>query len=260
MMNKHVIALTLSLMFACSSMEAEVGDFLSSGWLSDVTYMGRFGYGLGGSAPIGMPATIRHLNKFPLTPNLQVGLDAQKPIKDGSRWGVQVGIHFENKGMSTDATVKNYHMEINRGGETLEGVFTGRVVTKTTQWAFTAPVLATCQARNVRMKLGPYVSYLTGRSFTGYAYNGYLRVGDPTGAKVELGEETDERGDYDFSDHMRPFQFGLDLGADWNITKRFGVYADLSWSLTPVFKSDFHTVEQKLYPIYGTFGVIYHMR
>lgn len=250
-----IIALALLL----GSGVAQARDFFTSGWLHDAKYVSRLGYSIGGTTPMGMPATIRQLNDFNLTPNLQFGLDVFKPVT-GTPWGVQVGIHFENKGMSEDATVKNYHMEITRGGETLEGMFTGREVTKVMQWMFTVPLQATYTINRVRIKLGPYVSYLTGRGFDGYAYNGYLRVGDPTGAKVELGETQDERGDYDFATHMRKWQTGFDLGADWRLTERFGVYADLSWGITSIFKSNFHTVEQTLYPVYGTVGVVYRVR
>ncbi len=259
-MTKKHISLMLALLLAVATAHAEGGLIRVGSFFDDLTTVARLGYGLGGSAPVGMPATIRKLNEFPLTPNLSFGVDELKPIAGGP-WGVLVGVHFENKGMSTDATVKNYHMQIDRQGEVLEGVFTGRVVTKATEWMFTVPLQATRQlGKRVRLKVGPYVSYLTQRRFYGWAYNGYLRVDDPTGAKVELGEAADERGDYDFSSHMRRMQWGIDVGADIAISNRLGCYADLSWGLSGIHKSDFHTVEQTLYPIYGTVGITYKIR
>lgn len=222
--------------------------------LDSIDFYARLGYSIGGSAPVGLPATIRSLEKFPLTPNLHFGVDAQKHVID--HWGVLTGVHYENKGMSTDAKVKNYRMEIVRGGETLKGVFTGNVVTKTTEWMFTVPLMATYDTKHFRLKFGPYVSVLSKQEFYGWAYDGYLRVGDPTGAKVVLGSTPDERGDYDFSVNMRHLQVGLDLGADFMISRRIGAYADLSWGLSGVHKGDFHTIEQSLYPIYGTLGII----
>ena len=256
---KKIFLSILMLATSVTAMQAEsfltnVKSFIKP-WRVDV----HLGYGIGGSAPIGMPETIRELNRFSLTPNLLLGLDAHREIND--RWGFMTGIHFENKGMSIDATVKNYHMEITRGGQTLAGQFTGRVVTDITAWMFTLPIQATFNVSNkVQFKLGPYFSYLTNRTFDGYAYNGYLRVGNPTGEKVELGAVEGERGDYDFSEHLRRFQWGVDLGVDWHITKRFGAFADLSWGLSGVHQSDFHTIEQTLFPIYGTVGVSYRIR
>lgn len=229
------------------------------GFWGDIGIDARLGYGIGGTAPVGMPATIRSLNDYRLRPNLSVGVDASKPL--GSRWEMLVGVHFENKGMYTDATVKNYHMQITRGGETLEGVFTGKVVTRVRQWMFTVPVQATYQiGKKADLRFGPYVSLLIDRGFDGSAYDGYLRVGDPTGPKVELGSGDNERGTYDFSEHMRRVQYGLDLGADWRFCRRIGAFADLSWGLDGVFHSDFKTVEQTLYPIYGTIGITYKIK
>ena len=94
-------------------------------------------------------------------------------------------------------------------------------------------------------------------SFDGYAYNGHLRVGDPTGTRVDLGTDEASRGTYDFSDDLRRVQFGIDVGADWQFSRRYGAYADLSWGLLGAFKSDFKTIEQTMYPIFGTIGLTY---
>ena len=104
------------------------------------------------------------------------------------------------------------------------------------------------------------MSYLTTKHFDGYVYDGYLREGDPTGPKVEMGNEEGTRGTYDFGSDMRRWQFGVDLGADCQITKRFGLYADITWGLTGIHRSSFKTIEQTLYPIFGTIGVMYKLK
>ena len=62
---------------------------------------------------------------------------------------------------------------------------------------------------------------------------------------------------YDFSDDMRTMQYGVGLGCDWFFLGNFGLYADLEWGLTGIHHSAFKTVEQKLFPIYGTLGLTY---
>jgi len=218
----------------------------------------RLGYNIGGTAPLGMPASIRHIHRFALTPSINVGGDATWEIKH--RFGMRAGIHFENKGMDEEARVKNYRMELVKGGESLAGVFTGNVETFVTQWMTTVPVQMTYDLNNeVCLRVGPYVSMLTQGRFTGHAINGYLRVDAPTGAKVELGKEPGQRGDYDFSEHMRTFQMGVGAGVDWYFSSHFGLFGELNWGLTGVFKSGFHTVEQTLYPIYGAVGLTYKL-
>lgn len=90
--------------------------------------------------------------------------------------------------------------------------------------------------------------------------DGYLRVDNPTGPKVELGNTPGTRGTYDFTDDMRHMQYGLMAGADINIGKKWGSYADISWGLTGIHHSGFNTIEQTLYPIYGTIGITYKLK
>lgn len=251
-MRRYIMTLTLAVVGA---LQAWCGNNL---W-HDYSYYARLGYCLGGTAPVGMPATIRSLHSYTLRPNFTLGINAFHPFND--KWGFMIGLHFDNKGMKTDAGVKNYHMTMVRGGEELEGVFTGNVVTKVDQSLITVPIQGTFDVSDkVRLKLGPYVSYVTSHKFSGYAYDGYLRQGDPTGPKVELGHEDGERGEYDFSSDMRNWQFGAAVGVDWYITQRWGASVDLTWGLTEVFKKDFTTIEQSMFPIYGSIGVVYQLK
>lgn len=224
-----------------------------------LNYKVRFGYNIGATSPLPMPATIRKLNKYTIQSNYSFGFDVQKNIK--GRWGAQVGLLLENKGMKTDATVMNYRMTIVRGGESLKGYFTGNNVTKVELWMLTLPIVATYSAgKNLNLKLGPYFSYITSRTFEGYVYNGYLRENTPVGAKIDIGSTNDTRGTFDFSKNMRKYQFGIDAGVDWRFSKRWGVSGDITWGLTGVHKSDFHTIAQTLYPIFGTIGITYKLK
>ena len=224
-----------------------------------VNYTIRLGYSIGGTMPIGMPATIRGMNSYKPQSNLMLAIDGQKDM--WGRWGIMVGLKLENKGMEADATVKNYKTAIVQGGSRLSGYYTGNNVISTEGWLVTLPVRATYAInKNLLVRLGPYVSYVLTHSFDGYVYNGYLREGDPTGTKIEMGDDEESGATFDFSDDMRRFQFGIDAGIDWNIFSRWGIYADLSWGLTGIFKKDFDTIEQTLYPIYGTVGITYKLK
>jgi hypothetical protein len=74
--------------------------------------------------------------------------------------------------------------------------------------------------------------------------------------------ETDSgflRGDFDFDKDMRHMQWGIDAGVDWRFSRRWGVFAELTYGLSGLFKSDFHSV-QTLRPLYGTLGIVYRIR
>ena len=53
---------------------------------------------------------------------------------------------------------------------------------------------------------------------------------------------------------------GVDFGIDWRLNNRWGICADLSWGLNGVFKKDFETIEQTMYPIYGSVGITYQLK
>ena len=224
--------------------------------LDSLQLKARVGYNIGGTTPIPLPETIRSIDSYSLTPSFMVGFEAMLPLCQ--KWGIMAGLHFENKGMKASVTTKAYYMEVVKGDQRLEGLFTGHVEQKIKQWMLTIPVQATLQvSRKVMLKGGPYLSILLSKEFSGIASDGFLRQGDPTGIKILMGDKEGEWATYEFDDDMRSVQFGIGVGADWQVYKGLGVSADLNWGLTGVFPGDFKAVEQTLFPIYGTIGVFY---
>ena len=59
-----------------------------------LNYTFRIGYNIGGTAPVGMPATIRKLNSYDFQPNVSLGLDVQKDL--WGKWGLAAGVRLEN--------------------------------------------------------------------------------------------------------------------------------------------------------------------
>lgn len=219
----------------------------------------RVGYNIGGTSSLPLPETIRSIESYSLTPSLMVGFDAMFPITQ--KWGIMTGLRYENKGMEAAVTTKAYFMEVTKGDQQMAGLFTGRVDQKVKQWMLTVPVQATLTlSQKVMLRGGPYVSFLLSKAFSGIASDGHLRKDTPTGAKILMGSQEGEWATYDFSDDMRNVQFGIGIGVDWQVYKGLGVSADLNWGLTGVFPGDFKTVEQTLYPIYGTIGVFYRIK
>lgn len=219
----------------------------------------RIGYNIGGTAPLSMPASIRSLESFKLTPSFTAGFDGMYRLSE--RFGLQAGMHFDIKNMDSEVTTKGYHMKVNMDDDEMEGLYTGHVRQKVSQYMFTVPVQITYDlSSKVQLKAGPYVSLLVSKDFSGYAFNGYLRKDTPTGAKVVMGDKEGEWATYNFSDDMRQWQMGIAVGADWTIYRQLGLSADLTWGLTGIHHSYFKTVEQTLYPIYGTIGLFYRIK
>ena len=236
-----------------------VGCPAEAGSLDSLQLKARAGYNIGGTMPIPLPETIRSIDSYSLTPSFMVGLDAMLPLTQ--QWGIMTGLRLENKGMKATVTTKAYFMEVVKGDQKMSGLFTGRVEQEVKQWMLTVPVQATFTlSHRVMLKGGPYVSFLLSKGFSGIASDGYLRKDSPTGPKILMGNREGEWATYDFDNDMRGVQFGVGIGVDWRVYKCLGVSADLNWGLTGIFPSDFKTVEQTLYPVYGTIGVFYRLK
>lgn len=225
--------------------------------LHGLEYEIKAGFNIGGTSPLPLPKEIRKIDSY--APGIAISIEgnATKWLDEAKKWGVTVGIRLENKNMTTEATVKNYGMKIiNTNGGELQGLWTGGVKTKVKNSYLTIPVLADYRI-NKRWKLsaGPYVSYKIDGDFSGHVYEGHLRTPDQTGTRIDFSGES--IATYDFSNELRNFQWGMQLGGEWKAFKHLNVYADLTWGLNDIFKKDFDTISFAMYPIYLNVGFGY---
>ena len=150
-------------------------------------------------------------------------------------------------------------MEIlGQGGERISGVWTGGVKTKVHTAGLTIPLMATYKLSNRwNIKAGPYFSYLLSREFSGhYVYEGIFagKMIPPVRKQMNL---PTAKLQPTISGRLRHFQWGLQVGAGWRAFKHLNVYADLTWGLNDIFKSDFNTITFAMYPIYLNIGFGY---
>ncbi len=214
----------------------------------------KIGYQIGGTVPFPLPAQMRKINGFAPLGNISVQLWAVIPV--GRRWELMSGLKVDRKGMTSKATVKDYSMSIqDEDGGTISGRWTGDVTMTADQWYLSIPVDAAFYiTERGKVRVGAFFSFLTGGKFNGEVYNGYLREGDPTGAKIEV---DDKPQSFDFSGDLRRYQWGVTLGGEWNIYKRLVAFVDLDWGFKNIFVDEFKTITFDMFPIYGTIGVGY---
>lgn len=248
-----LVALAASV-FGAQAQEAEtpLKWNTSDGFIYEV----NAGVNIGGSAPIPIPAQIRKIEGYNPNLNLSLGGRVSRWLDAEHRWGVAVGLRFESKGMKTDASVKNYGMEIIQDGATVSGRWTGKVHTNYHSSQLTIPVTALWRIDDRWMlNAGPYVAFALNSDFNGHVYDGYLREGDPTGEKAVF--EGSARATYDFSSSLRRLQWGMQIGGSWLAMRHLAVNANFTWGLNGIFKSSFKTVTFSLYPIYLNLGFSY---
>lgn len=154
---------------------------------TNMDYAVQSQFSIGGSSPLGIPREIRKIKSF--NPGFSFGLEANatKWIQEDGKWGVRLGIRFEEKGMKTNAQVKNYLTEVVKDNSKVRGYYTGQVQTDVSNTYFTLPVLAVLQLSDKwNLYGGLYFSRLMDNTFDGYVSDGYLRQNTPTGTKISL--------------------------------------------------------------------------
>ena len=210
----------------------------------------KAGINIGGTSPMGLPAEIRGINSY--NPTLSFSLEGSVKRELTEKWGVMTGIRLETRAMETDAQVKNYRIRLLNDGRYIEGIFTGDVETKVKNDYVTIPILAVYDiSKRGDLKFGGFLSFLTRGDFSGTARNGYIREGTPLSQKMNVDAT------YDFSDDIKKFNAGLELGAEFVAYKHLSVYGDLTWSLTPLFPGDFTAISFKMYNVYMNLGFAY---
>ena len=241
-MKKSILCLTLGLLSLTMPLHAQKSEGESilraalKGWHVKL----RAGFLLGGTTPLPLPQEIRSIDSYNPTMNIAIEGGAQKMFEP-TKWGMALGVRLETKGMKTDATVKNYHMEMTADdGGYMVGAWTGHVKTNVRATYLTFPILAVYKvAPRWELRGGPYLSWMYDGNFSGEAYDGYLRHGDPTGEKAEV------------------FQWGVQVGAEWQAYKHLSVYVDLTWGLNSIFPKDYDSITFALYPVYANAGFSY---
>ena len=264
-MKKYIIACLLALTAGMSiataqnksvPKEAEHKGLLWSA-LHGLEYEFKAGDNNGGTAPLPLPQEIRSIDSY--KPGLAISIEGNvtKWIDKNKEWGVNLGVRLDTKSMTTEATVKNYGMEIiNNIGRPTGGLWTGGVKTKVKMSLLTIPVLATYQInKRWRVSAGPYFSYLMDGDFSGNVYEGHLRTPDATGEMISFSGES--IATYDFTDELRNFQWGLQVGGSWKAYRHLNVHADLTWGLNDIFNKEFKTITFAMYPIYLNIGFGY---
>lgn len=237
-----------------------IRDLQQKGWRIGL----RAGLNAGGTMPIPIPSEMKSINSF--NPGLNFGIQVDFDKMWTNHWGSEFSLRFETKGMKTDVTVENYHTIFKDGDDMVECNYTGQQSTEFNASYITIPLNARYRF-NSRWSIlaGPYFSYVLSKKFRGDASNGYerqLRKDPITGAMVPTGPKTivlpDSPVSYDFSADMRRFNWGVEVGVDWQAFKHFLVFAHLDWGLNDAFKDSFsETISFPMYPVYGQLGFGY---
>lgn len=249
--------------------DAQVDDKIESLDMKHWNFDIRAGYSIGGTLPMGFPVEMRALNSFNPKFNYRFGADVE--YRFNPRWGLDLGLYFERKGFGADISLRQFNVIMSQGGNEITGPYTGNVVINVTQTGFTVPIQAAWYPKkNIKVKFGGYISYISDRNFHGYAYgeptaNGlttaYLRRGEIRGDVIYIGNDENTRGTFSgdlFNGFMRQFQAGVTVGCDYYFLRHWGVFLDVSYGVNSAFNNkEGNPVTMGLYPLYATVGIVF---
>lgn len=219
-----------------------------------IEYKIGVGFNIGGTMPVGLPAEIRKINSYNPAANLSISGLALKMFD--SRWGVQTGIRIENKGHNACIDVKNYRMTLNIGAGDDTGVkrgyFTGSIKNKARFTYLTIPLSAVYRLNNQwDFRLGVYTSYALDRSFEGCVVKGHVRE-SPMTAIIGI-----TKADYDYTEDLRRFDAGIELGTSFKLNRSLAINANLTWGGVSTLNPDTRKIDMDDYNIYLNIGVCY---
>ncbi len=258
-MKRNIITIILLLVAGITANAQTWREYKGLLWssLHGLDYEFRAGVNIGGTSPLPLPKEIRSIDSYKPGLALSIEGNATKWLDTERKWGITLGLRLDTKEMNTKATVKNYGMEIfNDAGGSTSGLWTGGVKTEVKMSQLSIPVLARYRInQRWQVAAGPYFSYLISGNFSGSVYDGHLRTPDATGYTVNF--EGDSSATYDFSDNLRNFQWGVQVGGLWKAYKHLNVHADLQWGLNDIFHKNFDTITFSMYSIYLNFGFGY---
>lgn len=253
-MKKIMLSIVFMAFSIINIMDAQ--NLPKSSMTGNWNYEVKGGINIGGAAPLSMPVEIRSLDSYNPRLNGMIEGDVTRWFGVCQHWGVTAGLRLESKRMRTGATVKNYQTEVVDDGSKVSGYWTGYVNTKYSTVLLTVPVTADFRLNSRwTFRGGAYLSYVLGRDFSGYVTDGYLRQGTPVGQKIQFVDG--KQGTYDFSDNLRRFQPGLQVGASWMANQHFCINADFDFGICDIFESSFKTVTFDMYPLYLNIGCGY---
>ncbi|WP_050709253.1 porin family protein [Dysgonomonas sp. HGC4] len=240
------------LLFFCSTLMLSSQETLADRFEHKIIA----GFNIGATAPTSIPEEIRSIDAW--WPQFTPQLGYNVTYKLNQKWGLGSGITLDYKGMGTRARVKYIYTNIvieDGSNNALEGYFVGKNETTVKLAYVTIPLYATFNINpKWQVRGGGYASYLFSGKFYGTASDGYIRVNEPTGEKVDITEAS-----FDFNDKLRNFDFGVLLGAERKVNDRFGIYGNMNWGLTSIFPSNFRAIDFNMYNIYLTVGLTYKL-
>lgn len=248
---KESTILAFFLLFSVLAAEAQVVTENNPGKPSRFEFDFNLGLGVGGSAPIPIPNTISEMS---WSPELCFTFGYNERFAVTRNFGVKLGIQLQHVGMDATAKVYQIHTQAIVEDAQVEGIFSGYNETKLRVTYLRIPLLLSLKTNSDKwiFSAGAHASFKLTGTFEGSVSDGYIRLGDATGERVEI----DGKSLYPdtFSDELAGFVWGPEILIERCFNRNVSVFADVNASLNSVLKPDFKGLDFQMHNFYVFLG------
>lgn len=227
---------TLSAQEACTGLSMDWG--------------GTAGLNIGATAPLPIPEQITKVHAWYPNTNGVIGLWGRMRF-GASPFGLLFGLESERKAFSATTSAVNLPIQMPGFEDLDEMTFTGLQNTDIQTSYLTLPLTATFATASERLvlQLGMYHSLLLSGSFR-------VKI-DGDGTISDLPIAPGRILNFDFSDYVGAYDFGLRLGAEYFFTSRVGIAARFNFGVRPALKEEFRAIPSRMHHMYGMIGASY---
>ena len=246
--SKNIILAILFLLVGQVANSQEVATKTSD--FSRFEFDFNVGLGVGGSAPIPIPNTFSEMS---WSPELCFTFGYNERFAISRHFGVKLGFQVQHIGMDAVAKVQQIHTQAIVEGDQVEGIFTGYNETKLRVTYIHVPFLLSLKTNNNwNFNVGMHASFKLDGTFEGAVSDGYIRMGDATGERVEI----DERSPYPdtFSDELADFVWGPEIMVERYFNKNISIFVDVNASINSVLDENFKGLDFQLHNFYVFLG------
>ncbi len=210
---------------------------------------------IGASSPIPPPTQVKAVYTWFPKLNPSLGVTVTRKLEGRFKdWGIYGGVNCNFRGMEATTKIEDLSIKMGDKDNPIRGQFFGDNLSKIHNGylAFPFGISYKIPQKTFSVQAGLYLAVLLqGRFET--TIDGKMKSKNTTNPiEIDLLE-------LNFSDHLRPIDFGMNLNFIVFPWERVGFIAGLDFGFTPIVRKEFDAIPFKLHNVYASIGISYRL-
>ncbi len=210
---------------------------------------------VGASSPIPPPTQVRAVYTWYPKLNPWIGITIIRNLNGIFQdWALYSGVNCNFRGMEATTKIENLTIKMGTGDDRIEGQFFGDNLSMIRNGYLSFPFGISYKLPNKKFSIqsGFYLSLLLQGSFKTIIDGRLKAKGTTEPIPLDLVH-------LDFSDKLKPFDFGMNLNFSYFPWERIGFIGGLDFGFIPIVRKDFDAIPFKLHNIYASVGISYRL-